>query len=219
MLRWAESTATVRPVILESSRAIPEAPRDALTDYDVSFLVTDPATWQAPGDWARALGEPLLRVRDIVTVDGLPVQKGMPLFADGAKIDCSFWPVEIAAHIAERRTLPAEWDHGYRVLLDKEGITDGWPRPTQEAFRSIPPARGEFQAAVEEFWWLCTYVARNLWRRELLTARVLFAYDLRHLVLLRFVTWRIGLDSGWSAPPGFVGRGLPALMGETLWEE
>ena len=50
VLRWSESVATVRVVILESSRAIPSAPRDALTDYDVSFLVTDPATWQAPGD-------------------------------------------------------------------------------------------------------------------------------------------------------------------------
>lgn len=219
VLRWAESEATVRAVILESSRAIPDAPRDALTDYDVSFLVTDPGSWQPPGDWVRALGEPLLRVRDVVEVDGLPVQNDMLLFADGAKIDCSFWPVEIAARILERGTLPAEWDHGYRVLLDKDDLTAGWPRPTGEAYRPAPPTRDEFQAAVEEFWWLCTYVAKNLWREELLTARVLFSYELRHLILLRFVTWRIGLDSGWTAWPGFFGRGVPALMGEPLWAE
>jgi aminoglycoside 6-adenylyltransferase len=190
-----------------------------LTDYDVSFLVTDPATWQAPGDWVRALGEPLLRVRDVVEVDGLPVQNDMLLFADGAKIDCSFWPVEIAARIAGQGSLPTEWDHGYRVLLDKDGLTAGWPRPTGNAYRPSPPASDEFQAAVEEFWWLCTYVAKNLWRGELLTARVLFEYEFRHLILLRFVVWRIGIDSGWTARPGFFGRRVPALMGEALWEE
>lgn len=223
VLRWAASVATVRAVILESSRAIPDAPRDALTDYDVSFLVTDPATWQAPGDWVRELGEPLLRVRDVVEVDGRPapllVQNDMLLFADGAKIDCSFWPVEIAARIAEQSVLPVEWAHGYRVLLDKDGLTTDWPSPTGNAYRPVPPALDEFQAAVEEFWWLCTYVAKNLWRGELLTARVLFEYELRHLTLLRFVIWRIGVDSGWTARPGFFGRGVPALMGEALWEE
>jgi aminoglycoside 6-adenylyltransferase len=219
VLRWAASMVTVRAVILESSRAIPDAPRDALTDYDVSFLVTDPAAWQAPGDWVRALGEPLLRVRDVVEVGGLPVQNDMLLFADGAKIDCSFWPVESAARIAARGVLPAEWDHGYRVLLDKDGLTMDWPSPTGDAYRSVPPARDEFQAAVEEFWWLCTYVAKNLWRGELLTARVLFEYELRHLILLRFVIWRIGINSGWTARPGFFGRGVPALMGEALWEK
>jgi hypothetical protein len=48
---------------------------------------------------------------------------------------------------------------------------------------------------------------------------VLFEYELRHLILLRFVTWRIGLDSGWTAQPGFFGRGIPALMGEAMWEQ
>lgn len=219
VLRWAAGEATVRAVILESSRAIPNAPRDALIDYDVSFLVTDPATWQAPGDWVRALGEPLLRVRDVVEVDGLPVQNDMLLFADGVKVDCSFWSVEIAERIAARGVLPTEWDHGYRVLLDRDGLTVGWPPATGEAYRSAPPASDEFQAAVEEFWWLCTYVAKNLWRGELLTARVLFEYELRHLILLRFVIWRIGIDSGWTARPGFFGRGVPALMGEALWEQ
>jgi aminoglycoside 6-adenylyltransferase len=219
VLRWAESMATVRVVILESSRALADAPRDALTDYDVSFLVTDPATWQAPGDWVRALGKLLLRVRDVVEVDGLPVQNDMLLFADGAKIDCSFWPVEIAARIAERQTLPAEWDHAYRVLLDKEGLTDAWPRLTGSAYRPAPPSSDEFQAAVEEFWWVCTYVAKYLWREELLTARVLFEYELRHLILLRFVVWRIGVDSGWTARPGFFGRGVTDLMGEPLWDQ
>lgn len=219
VLRWAEGVARVRAVILESSRAIPDAPRDALTDYDVAFLVTDPERWQAPGDWVRALGEPLLRVRDVVEVDGLPVQNDMLLFADGVKIDCSFWPVAIAARVAGRGTLPAEWDHGYRVLLDKDGLTAGWPGPTGNAYRLAPPTSAEFQAAVEEFWWLCTYVAKNLWRGELLTARVLFAYELRHLILLRFVTWRIGIGSGWTARSGFFGRGVPALMGASLWDD
>ena len=84
VLRWAEGQAPVRAVILESSYAVPDPPRDALTDDDVAFLVTDPETWQTPGDWVRALGEPLLRVRDVVAADGLPVQNDMLLFADSA---------------------------------------------------------------------------------------------------------------------------------------
>jgi hypothetical protein len=75
----------------------------------------------------------------------------MLLFADDAKIECSFWQVEIAERIADGGALPAEWGHGYPVLLDKDGLTDGWPRPTGDAYRPTPPSSAKFQAAVEEF--------------------------------------------------------------------
>lgn len=224
VLRWAAGAADVRAVLLESSRARPGAPRDALTDYDLALLVTDPAAYAEPGDWVRVFGAPLLRVRDVVEITALAgplpaplrVQNDMLLFADGAKIDFGIWPVTIARHIAEQGALPEEWDHAYQVLLDKDGLTRAWPAPTGDAYALRPPTAAEFQAAVEEFWWLCTYVAKNLWRDELLTAQVLFDYELRHLILLRFVTWRVGLDSGWTARPGFFGRGLPGLMGAAL---
>jgi hypothetical protein len=48
---------------------------------------------------------------------------------------------------------------------------------------------------------------------------VLFEHELRPLILLRFVSWRIGIDTGRTSLPGFFGRGVPALMAEALWAE
>ncbi len=83
--RGAGRQGTVRVGIVESSRAIPGSARSALTDSDISFLVTDASIWQTPGNWVRALGKPLPRVRG-VEVDALPVRNEMLLFVDGAKV-------------------------------------------------------------------------------------------------------------------------------------
>ncbi len=41
IVRWAATEALVRVVLLTSSRANPQAPRDILSDYDVGLVVSD----------------------------------------------------------------------------------------------------------------------------------------------------------------------------------
>ena len=48
----------------------------------------------------------------------------------------SLWPCALTERIIARGTLPAEFDGGFRVLLDKGDLTRDWPPPSHTARRS-----------------------------------------------------------------------------------
>lgn len=216
---WTSADDRVRAALLTSTRANPRAALDVLSDYDVVLLVSDVASMTRDLSWADTFGVPLLRVRDVTREFGLPVQNDMLLYEDGTKIDYTLWPLELVARIAEEGALPEDFDGGYRVLLDKDGLTRGWPAPSHTAYIPAKPSAAEFQALFEEFWWVATYVAKNLWRGELLTARVLLDQELTYLVLLRLLVWRIEIDNGWAVQPGFFARGMQRHLDRATWEE
>ena len=62
ILRFAEEDENIRAVILNGSRANPEASLDRLRDYDIVYLVTDVAPYKQ-GDISGAFGELLVMER------------------------------------------------------------------------------------------------------------------------------------------------------------
>lgn len=215
--RWAHGQEPVRLVLLSSSRANPRATVDLLSDYDIALFVVDPEHFVQDDAWVRGFGSPLLRVRDSEEKSGLHILNDMVLYDDGTKIDYSLWPAAFAAHIATAARLPDDFDSGYRVLLDKDGLAVDWPAPTHQAYIPQRPAAQEFQSLIEEFWFVTTYVARNLWRDKFLAARVIFDHESKYLILRRFLEWRIEIDHDWSVQPGFFGRELAQYLDQPTW--
>jgi aminoglycoside 6-adenylyltransferase len=217
-LRWITADERVRGTLLTSSRADPTRTTDLLSDYDIVLLVNDVATMAQDERWVDGFGSPRLRVRDAENQSGVTVQHDMVLYGDGTKIDYTLWPTAIAERIRADGALPADFDGGYRVLLDKDGLTAGWPAPTHTAYVTARPTAGEFQSLIEEFWFVATYVAKNLWRGEELTARVLLDQEVKFFVVWRMMHWRIGIDRDWSVAPGFFGRGLAKRLDDAIWQ-
>ncbi|HEX5545943.1 MAG TPA: aminoglycoside 6-adenylyltransferase, partial [Ktedonobacterales bacterium] len=108
-------------------------------------------------------------------------------------------------------------DWGYRVLLDKDGLATHLPAPTRTAHIPPKPTEQQYLALVEEFWWESTYVAKNLWRDDLVFARYNLDVVMRNELLLPLLEWRIELDRDWSWKPGVVGRGLKRALPPDLW--
>jgi aminoglycoside 6-adenylyltransferase len=217
-LRWIAADARVRAALLTSSRTDPTRISDLLSDYDIALLVRDVPAMAEDERWAESFGVPRLRVRDAETLSGAAVQHDMILYGDGTKIDYTLWPAAIAEQIRRDASLPADFDGGYRVLLDKDGLIAGWPAPAHSAYVTTRPTAREFQGLVEEFWFVATYVAKNLWRGEDLTARVLLDQEVKYLVVWRMLDWRIGIDQSWSVAPGFFGRGMARNLDDALWD-
>ncbi|MGH2614773.1 MAG: aminoglycoside 6-adenylyltransferase [Thermomicrobiales bacterium] len=217
IVRWASVAEAVRAVALDGSRANPRASLDSLSDYDIMLIVAD-NDWIADGeDWVGGFGVPLLRAQDRGLQDGIETLSCMVLYDEGAKIDYSVWPVALAERIGETGTLPPDLDLGYRVLLDKDGVTANWPLPTQTAYRPTKPSAQEYQALIEEVWWVATYVAKYLWREELLTAKVILDYELKYLLLRTLLDWRIASGRQWSVASGFFARGLQRYLDDATW--
>jgi aminoglycoside 6-adenylyltransferase len=216
---WADREDAIRALILTSSRARVDGTVDALSDYDVIVAVPDVAAFLDGGAWARGCGQPLARWGDRHDVLGLETLFCGVVYADRVKVDYSVWPHALLARVAEAGALPDDLDVGYRVLVDKDGATAGWAAPTQRAHVPPKPSRAEYDALVEEFWWVTTYVAKALWRRELFFAKWALDCDAKAGALRRMLEWRIELDHDWSLRPGAYGRGLERLLPGELWPE
>lgn len=218
-IRWTERHSAVRLVLLTSSRARPEGPVDILSDYDVVLFVTDPAEFLDTEDWIAEFGPPLLVVRDGEVQFGVEKSNRMVLYDDGAKVDYSIWPITVIALIDRAGRLPEEFDVGYRVLLDKDSQAGRLPPPSFTAHIPPPPTEREYQSLIQEFWFCATYVAKYLWRNELMPAKVILDYEMTYLIVRRMLEWRIELDHQWSVRPGFFGRGLRRHLDAATWAE
>jgi aminoglycoside 6-adenylyltransferase len=216
---WGDGHLAVRALVLTSSRAKPDGGRDVLSDYDVIIATREAAAFAADEGWASAYGLPLVRWGDEDSLHGMTTYFRGVIYADGVKIDYTIWPDVLLDRVSEAGALPHALDVGYRVLLDKEGRTARWPRPTYRAHIPSKPTKSEYEALVDEFWWDTSYVGKSLWRGEVFFAKFMLDYDTKFVALRRLLEWRVEIDHGWSLKPGSHGRGLEGVLPADTWSE
>lgn len=219
LVTWGEAHPSIRALILTSSRARADGTVDVLSDYDVIAAVRGAAAFAADGDWASTYGPPVARWGDRSELYGLTTFFRGVVYEDGVKIDYTLWPDTLLDMVSARAALPDVLDVGYRVLLDKDGRTSGWQPPTFRAHIPARPTREQYVALVEEFWWSATYVAKNLWRGEVVFTKSVLDHDLKLGALRRLLEWRIEIDHDWSVRPGVLGRGLERSLRADVWSE
>ena len=220
LIRWAEGQPLVRAMLLTSSRAVPNAPVDVFSDYDVILALLDVQPFYQDRAWLEAFSPVLVVYRDPLTPEaGFLTSAYITQYENGLKIDFTLWPVEILQNIASGVQLPPEFDAGYRVLLDKDHLTGRLKPPTYTAYIPTPPAETEYHEVVEVFFHEATYVAKHLWRGDLMAAK----YNLDHAMKLEnlrlMLEWRVEIDHQWSVKPGTYGRRLKKWLSPDLWAE
>jgi len=218
LIRWAEQQPPVRAVLLTSSRAVPKAPVDVFSDYDVILALLDVQPFYEDRTWLEAFGSVLALYRDPLEPHYDCLQSGyVTQYENGLKIDFTLWPVEILQQVVADPRLPDEFDAGYRVLLDKDGLTDGLKPPTYRAYIPTPPTETKYQDMVELFFLDATYVAKYLWRDDLMAAKHLLDGSMKQEYLRPMLEWRMEIDQQWSVKPGPYGRGLKKWLRPDLW--
>jgi aminoglycoside 6-adenylyltransferase len=220
LVQWAEHEPLVRAVILTSSRAIPHAHRDSFSDYDVILALRKIESFYDNRNWLETFGSVLALYRDPLILDrGLERSAYVIQYECGLKIDFSLWPVELLKQIANEPQLPPEFDAGYQVLLDKDYLTDRLPPPTYASYIPKPPTETQYQTSIEEFFLDTTYVAKFLWRDDLIAAKFILDHSLKQNYLLPMLEWRIEIDHEWSVKPGPYGRELKRWLPSDMWAD
>jgi aminoglycoside 6-adenylyltransferase len=217
---WAQARPDVRAVLLTSSLTNPSAPVDAFSDYDVIFVVQELLPYWSDRDWLEDFGRVLVLYRDPIQPEPdyhaeravLVVQ-----YEDGLKIDFSLWPVELMRQVAGAAKLPDNLDVGYRVLLDKDGLTAGLKPPTYRAHIPAPPSEADYLETIEEFFHEATYAAKHLRRGDLVAAKYNLDVAMKFDLLRKMLEWRAEIERGWSVKPGAYGRGLHRLIAPEAW--
>lgn len=220
LVRWAEHQPGIRAIVLTSSRAVPNAPIDVLSDYDPILVVHDVQSFFEDHSWLEDFGPLLVVYRDPLELYyGYPKSCYVTQYENGLKIDFTLWSVEIMQQIVADPGLPDEFDAGYQVLLDKDHLTDGLKQPTYKAYIPEPPTESEFLEAVELLFHEATYVAKYLWRDDLMAAKEILDCSMKQEHLLPMLEWRMEIDHDWSVRPGYHGRRLKKWLPPDLWSE
>ena len=220
--QWAMMRSPIRAMLLTSTRAIPDASVDALSDYDVILIVQDIHPFVTDRTWLNDFGEVLVVYWDPIHPDpvfGMDKCANVTQYADGLKIDFTLWSVALFQQIVAAPVLPAELDAGYRVLLDKDHLTATLRSPTFTAYVPKPPSLATYQTLINDFLSDAPYVAKCLWRDELLPAKWCLDYDMKHIYLRQLLEWRMEIDHDWSVTAGFLGKGLKSRLPPDIWAQ
>ena len=222
-IRWGQEHKAIRAMLLTGSRANPNASVDAWSDYDVVLVVEDIHPFFVDRAWLQDFGRVIVAYWDpihpVPDFAGLEQVGNVVLFQDGLKIDFVVWPVELLRRLARSPVLPAGLDLGYAVLVDKDRLAAGIHTPTYTAYIPTPPTNEAYQKVVEDFFSDVPYVAKCLRRDELMPAKYCLDFDMKHNFLRQMLDWRMECDRDWSAPTGFLGRGLKKSLPSEIWSQ
>jgi aminoglycoside 6-adenylyltransferase len=217
MLKLIMNTAVqddrIRAVIMNGSRVNPGAPRDIFQDFDIVYLVTDVTPFKNNLEWIKRFGELMILQMPEDIQDPPPENNDgfvyLMQFLDGNRIDLGIFPL---SSLEERVK-----DSLSVALLDKDGILPRLAPANESSYLPQKPTEKSFQDCCNEFWWLGPYVAKGLWRQEIIYARGMFDQYMRE-ELMKMLTWHIGVNTHFSLNPGKMGKYFQRYLEPELWE-
>ncbi|WP_232667650.1 aminoglycoside 6-adenylyltransferase [Pseudonocardia sp. TRM90224] len=209
IVTWCSARADVRAVVLTGSLAQPAARVDDMSDVDIEITFADVTPELLGGTWWRDFGE----VWTAYTLAPLPVWS--VVYAGGTTVDMSVVDAGRIGDMVASGVLSPGWDCGYRVLLDRDGLTRGLPAPRGEW-----PDRGrltaaEFRRLVDGFWFDGLRVPKYIARGQLWKAKSRDWVAKAHL--LRMLEWHATIIGGHRVEDTGLGSDMPSWLAPELW--
>ncbi len=209
----AKNDERIRAVIMNGSRTNPNAPRDPFQDFDVVYIVTDVVAFKDNTDWIQRFGEIMILQMPENMQNPPPSQDGgfvyLMQFTDGNRIDLGIYPL--------RKLNELEKDSLSLLLLDKDGIMEPFAPANESDYLPKPPTAKAFSDCCNEFWWVCPYVAKGLWREEILYAKYMLDQVVREQ-MMKMLTWHIGLKTQFLRNLGKQGKYFQNYLEPELWK-
>jgi len=217
-IEWGNEQPPVRAMILTSTLAIPGGPSDVLSDFDIILALQDVHPFFESRNWLEAFGHVLALYRDPLETEDCHLKSGYVIqYEKGLKIDFTLLEVEALRKMVAEPELDLELDAGYQVLLDKDHLTEGLKPPSFRAYIPKPPSEVEYQEAIEGFFLDTTYVAKFLWRDDLVAAKHIQELLIQEYLRL-MLEWHMEIEHGWSVKPGPYGRRLKQWLRSDLYK-
>jgi len=212
IVNTAQNDDRIRAVIMSGSRANPNAARDIFQDFDIVYIVTDVSFFKHDPNWFKRFGELMIIQMPDDMLDPPPSDDDsfayLMQFTDGNRIDLTFYPIT--------KLNEFEKDSLGLLLLDKDGIFEPFSPSNDDDYLPEPPTSKEYTDCCNEFWWVCTYVAKGLWREEITYAKYMFDQILREQ-LLKMLVWHTGVKTQFLRNPGKYGKYFQQHLEPELW--
>lgn len=214
---WATSNDDIRAVLLTSSLVNPYAPVDQFSDLDIEFVVRDIEKFLSDDSWVENFGKKVaMIVENEEAFEGMHAMR-MVFYENYTKVDFKIYSIEKFLEEVNNDELQEDWDVGYKILLDKDNLTDNMKPPTYDAVMIKKPTAQEFATLFNDFWWDMTYVAKCLWRGDLFYAKFMSEDNMRTQYLQKIIEWHIGLEHDWKVTTNKKGRLFTKFLSPEIW--
>ncbi len=212
ILETARSDDRIIAVILNGSRANPNAPRDPFQDYDIVNVVTELDSFKQTPNWIDIFGDRMILQLPMdmqeLHNDSDFVYAYLIQFADGNRIDLTLFQADSIDQMEE--------DSETVILLDKDNLFPEVPPPSDSGYFPVPPTQKRFFDCCNEFWWVSAYVAKGLWRNEITYAKKILDDNVREQ-LMKMLTWYIGIHTDFKKAPGKEGKYFQRYLPDQTW--
>lgn len=212
ILGFARNDSRVRCVIMNGSRANPEAPKDIFQDYDIVYVVKAYDTFISDPDWIDVFGRRIMLQMPETMRD--PMNDGrfayLMLFEDGNRIDLTLVPYETQSRMVER-------DSQSLLLLDKDGVIQPFASASDNDYHIKRPTKLEYESCCNNFWWCLQNVAKGIWRDELSYAMLMYHCVVRQ-ELHDMLEWAIGIRHDFQISAGKWGKYYKNLLESDQYE-
>lgn len=199
----------VRAVVMNGSRANPDAPMDRFRDYDIVYVVRELGSFLEDQSWIDVFGERII-LQMPEAMDLLPPCNNgsfnyQMLFTDGNRIDLVLIPVDKAGELLGKDSLTVN-------LLDKDGILPPAGPSNDSGYHIKKPTEKLYSDCCNEFWWVLQNVAKGIRRDELPYAMRMFGYA--RDMLDQMACWHIGGSYDFKVSAGKFGKYFKKYLSE-----
>ncbi len=204
ILFFAKRDDRVRAVLLNGSRANPRIKPDQYQDFDLLFIVTDIESFIADKDWTSFIGKVLIQqLPDQMLLGNDPDQDRITfaylmIFEDENRVDLTLFPIDKFHSHFKSDSLTEVW-------VDKDSLFPKIAPANDHDYHIAKPSERMFIETCNEFWWVCTYVAKGLARREILYAKDTMETVIRPM-FMNLIAWHIGVEKQFQVSFGKSGR-------------
>lgn len=214
ILETAKNDVRVKAVYMNGSRTNENVPKDMFQDYDIVYVVEETGSFIENKDWIRVFGEILYMQYPDENPNYPNDRKNsygyLMQFTDGNRMDLTLQSVDYALqHIKE--------DKLCKILLDKEKILPEIEVSTDRHRWVKKPAKEQYLAACNEFWWCTNNIAKGLWRREIPYVQDM-TNDCVRPQLITMLNWKAGILTDWSVSTGKSSKYLYRWLSEEEWQ-
>lgn len=212
IMNFANKDERVRAVILNGSRANPNATKDKYQDYDIVYVVEKLEQFKSDYKWLDVFGERLIMQtpQTMRNPDKGDHFTWLMLFNDGNRIDLTLIPLDKIEFLQK--------DSLTRVLLDKDKIIAPLPPSGDKDYLIEKPNELFYYSCCNNFFWCMQNVAKAIARDELAYAMTMFHCIVRE-ELHEMICWYIGIHNNFSVSAGKMGRNFKKYLPDRLFEQ
>lgn len=219
IIEWSQKNEDVKALILTSSLVNPLAPVDEFSDLDIELIFESNKNYISDKNWILNFGSPIAMIEEDESYFDDKHAIKMVLYDDGVKVDFKLYSKSNFIEETKRKELPEDWDIGYKILMDKDGITKQMLRPTYQVSIIKKPTEKEFMNLLNDFWWDTTYVAKCLARDEIFYAKFASETIVRTEYLTPLIEWHIASEHNWNITTNKHGRLFKKYLPQEMWKK